>query len=120
MILVPKLYDAVFRKTEILSSKISEMIPTFCSVYVILKGKLASARPAEMETNGSNRDDNSDESSIGSFSTHSSHLRRGKNETRGSKFIILFMWMKCLKLSKSCVLIFVLFHHACNITDSLA
>lgn len=50
------------RKVQDLSSKISESIPGFCTVYVISKGKLSSLRPSESDcdTIASIRDDSSE------------------------------------------------------------
>ncbi|XP_047316155.1 U-box domain-containing protein 35-like isoform X2 [Impatiens glandulifera] len=57
----------IFSRGQDLSSKISQNIPGFCTVYVISKGKLSSLRPSDCETNESIKDDSSDMS----FSTSS-------------------------------------------------
>ncbi|KAJ0856051.1 putative protein kinase RLK-Pelle-RLCK-IXb family [Helianthus annuus] len=56
----------IFSRGKNLSSKISESIPSFCTVYAISKGKLSSLRASDSETIGSSKDDNhsSDSSSI--------------------------------------------------------
>ncbi|XP_048228712.1 U-box domain-containing protein 35 isoform X3 [Ricinus communis] len=51
-----------------LSSRISDCIPNFCTVYAVSKGKLSSIRPSDLETNGSTRDDSSVTSSSSSSS----------------------------------------------------
>ncbi|KAK6936854.1 U-box domain [Dillenia turbinata] len=64
-------------KGKTLSSRISECIPTFCTVYVVSKGKLSSIRPAASETNSSIRDDVSE----ASFSTSSSSYTSSSQTT---------------------------------------
>ncbi|KAI3793109.1 hypothetical protein L1987_35723 [Smallanthus sonchifolius] len=56
----------IFSRGKNLSSKISESIPSFCTVYAISKGKLSSLRPSDSETIASSKDDgnSSDSSSI--------------------------------------------------------
>lgn len=46
-----------------MSSRISESIPSFCTVYAISKGKLSSLRASDSDTIGSSKDDNSSDSS---------------------------------------------------------
>ncbi|KAI3800067.1 hypothetical protein L1987_35375 [Smallanthus sonchifolius] len=62
----------IFSRGKNLSSKISESIPSFCTVYAISKGKLSSLRASDSETIASSKDDgnSSDSSSI----TNSSSL----------------------------------------------
>ncbi|KAD7480357.1 hypothetical protein E3N88_03493 [Mikania micrantha] len=66
----------IFSRGNNLSSRISESIPSFCTVYAISKGKLTSLRASDSETIGSSKDDtnSSDSSSItnsSSFATSS-------------------------------------------------
>ncbi|XP_071705806.1 U-box domain-containing protein 35-like [Rutidosis leptorrhynchoides] len=58
--------NGLFSRGWKLSSRISESVPSFCTVYVISKGKLSSLRASDSETIGSSKDDsnNSDSSSI--------------------------------------------------------
>ncbi|KAF5800345.1 putative protein kinase RLK-Pelle-RLCK-IXb family [Helianthus annuus] len=60
----------IFSRGQNLSSRISESIPSFCTVYVISKGVLSSLRAADSETIGSSKDDSnsSDSSSVTSSS----------------------------------------------------
>ncbi|KAL9995696.1 putative protein kinase RLK-Pelle-RLCK-IXb family [Helianthus debilis subsp. tardiflorus] len=60
----------IFSRGQNLSSRISESIPSFCTVYVISKGVLSSLRAADSETIGSSKDDSnsSDSSSVASSS----------------------------------------------------
>ncbi|KAL7146587.1 hypothetical protein ABFS83_06G051300 [Erythranthe nasuta] len=51
---------SIFSRTSTLSSKISESCPSFCTVYVVSKGKLSSLRPSDSEGNISFRDDSSE------------------------------------------------------------
>ncbi|KAI7749334.1 hypothetical protein M8C21_023669 [Ambrosia artemisiifolia] len=62
----------IFSRGKNLSSRISESIPSFCTVYAISKGKLSSLRASDSETIGSSKDESnsSDSSSI----TNSSSL----------------------------------------------
>ncbi|KAI7738726.1 hypothetical protein M8C21_008617, partial [Ambrosia artemisiifolia] len=60
------------RGQQNLSSRISESIPSFCTVYVISKGILSSLRAADSETIGSSKDDSN--SSDSSFVTNSSNV----------------------------------------------
>ncbi|XP_076895404.1 U-box domain-containing protein 35-like [Bidens hawaiensis] len=54
----------IFSRGKNLSSKISESIPSFCTVYAISKGKLSSLRASDSETIGSSKyDSNSSDSS---------------------------------------------------------
>ncbi|XP_022771551.1 U-box domain-containing protein 35 isoform X2 [Durio zibethinus] len=57
-------------KKNNLSSRISVCTPSFCTVYAVSKGKLASIRPSDLETNGSTKDDSS-ETSVSSKSASS-------------------------------------------------
>ncbi|PWA88505.1 U-box domain-containing protein kinase family protein [Artemisia annua] len=58
--------NGMFSRGRNLSSRISESIPSFCTVYAISKGKLSSLRASDSETIGSSKDDDntSDSSSI--------------------------------------------------------
>ncbi|GFZ15164.1 U-box domain-containing protein kinase family protein [Actinidia rufa] len=58
----------MFSRGRTLSSKISECIPKFCTVYAVSEGNLSSLRPSDSETNGSIKDDSSETS----FSTNDS------------------------------------------------
>ncbi|XWS36979.1 hypothetical protein CRYUN_Cryun19dG0003900 [Craigia yunnanensis] len=49
-------------KKNNLSSRISVCIPSFCTVFAVSKGKLASIRPSDLDTNGSTKDDSSETS----------------------------------------------------------
>ncbi|KAI7738730.1 hypothetical protein M8C21_008621 [Ambrosia artemisiifolia] len=64
--------SGIFSRGQILSSRISENIPSFCTVYVISKGILSSLRAADSETIGSSKDDSN--SSDSSFVTNSSNV----------------------------------------------
>ncbi|KAK6925814.1 Serine-threonine/tyrosine-protein kinase, catalytic domain [Dillenia turbinata] len=55
-----------------LSSRISECIPTFCTIYAVSKGKLSAIRQAASETNSSVRDDDSEASFSSSSSSYTS------------------------------------------------
>ncbi|KAI3519597.1 hypothetical protein L1887_08810 [Cichorium endivia] len=55
--------NGMFSRGRGLSSRISESIPSFCTVYAISKGKLSSLRASDSETTGSSKDDNSSDSS---------------------------------------------------------
>ncbi|KAI3720864.1 hypothetical protein L2E82_31861 [Cichorium intybus] len=55
--------SGMFSRGRGLSSRISESIPSFCTVYAISKGKLSSLRASDSETTGSSKDDNSSDSS---------------------------------------------------------
>ncbi|KAJ8540178.1 hypothetical protein K7X08_026567 [Anisodus acutangulus] len=59
----------LFSRGRNLSASISETIPTFCTVYAVLKGKLSSVRPSSTENNGFLIDDSSDTSSSSNNST---------------------------------------------------
>nr|XP_043633966.1 U-box domain-containing protein 35-like [Erigeron canadensis]XP_043633967.1 U-box domain-containing protein 35-like [Erigeron canadensis] len=58
--------NGLFSRGRNLSSRISESIPSFCTVYAISKGKLSSLRASDSETIGSSKDgsNSSDSSSI--------------------------------------------------------
>ncbi|KAA8533898.1 hypothetical protein F0562_031415 [Nyssa sinensis] len=60
-----------------LSSRISECTSSFCTVYAVSKGKLASVRPSDSRTNGSIKDDSSDTS----FSTRNSSSYTSSSRT---------------------------------------
>ncbi|OVA04666.1 Protein kinase domain [Macleaya cordata] len=47
-------------KGQNISSRISECTPSFCTIYVVSKGKLSSVRPSTSETSGAIIDENSD------------------------------------------------------------
>ncbi|KAK1409220.1 hypothetical protein QVD17_35745 [Tagetes erecta] len=68
----------IFSRGKNLSSRISENIPSFCTVYAISKGKLSSLRASDSETIGSSKDDSnsSDSSSI----TNSSLVTSSRTE----------------------------------------
>ena len=66
------------RKLSGLSSRISALAPRYCTVYAISKGKLASIRPPDMDTNVSIRDDASEESSASSYSSYTSSSLTGR------------------------------------------
>ncbi|XP_073305990.1 U-box domain-containing protein 35 isoform X1 [Primulina huaijiensis] len=51
-----------FSRAQTLSSKISGGCPSFCTVYAVSKGKLASLRPSDSKSIRSTRDDGSDAS----------------------------------------------------------
>ncbi|GFQ01027.1 U-box domain-containing protein 35 [Phtheirospermum japonicum] len=53
---------SLFSRANMLSSKISECCPSFCSVYAVSKGKLSSMRPSDSETNRSFEDYSSETS----------------------------------------------------------
>ncbi|XP_011654847.1 U-box domain-containing protein 35 isoform X2 [Cucumis sativus] len=73
------------RKLSGLSSRISALAPRYCTVYAISKGKLASIRPPDMDTNVSIRDDASEESSASSYSSYtSSSLTDGSSSLTSS------------------------------------
>ncbi|KAL4575986.1 hypothetical protein LXL04_012074 [Taraxacum kok-saghyz] len=55
--------SGMFSRGKCLSSRISESVPSFCTVYAISKGKLLSLRASDSDTIGSSRDDNSSDSS---------------------------------------------------------
>ncbi|KAI3458344.1 hypothetical protein Pfo_015007 [Paulownia fortunei] len=55
-----------------LSSRISECCPSFCTIYVVSKGKLSSVRPSDPEAISSTRDDTTD---TGRFSNYSSSYK---------------------------------------------
>ncbi|KAA0043480.1 U-box domain-containing protein 35-like isoform X1 [Cucumis melo var. makuwa] len=65
------------RKLSGLSSRISALAPRYCTVYAISKGKLASIRPPDMDTDVSIRDDASEESSASSYSSYTSSSLTG-------------------------------------------
>ncbi|KAJ0729980.1 hypothetical protein HanOQP8_Chr07g0265941 [Helianthus annuus] len=69
----------IFSRGQNLSSRISESIPSFCTVYVISKGVLSSLRAADSETIGSSKDDSnsSDSSSVTSSSFLTPSSRTG-------------------------------------------
>ncbi|KAI3808902.1 hypothetical protein L1987_24865 [Smallanthus sonchifolius] len=69
----------MFSRGENLSSRISESIPSFCSVYAISKGKLSSLRPSDSETIGSGKDD-SNSSDSSSFTNSSSLASSSRTE----------------------------------------
>ncbi|XP_022159450.1 U-box domain-containing protein 35-like isoform X3 [Momordica charantia] len=60
------------RKLNGLSSRISALAPRYCTVYAISKGKLASIRPPDTETNVSIKDNMSEASSANSYSSYTS------------------------------------------------
>ncbi|CAA0836685.1 U-box domain-containing protein 35 [Striga hermonthica] len=53
---------SMFSRAQMLSSKISECCPAFCSVYAVSKGKLSSMKPSDSETNRGFEDDSSETS----------------------------------------------------------
>ncbi|GER46549.1 kinase family protein [Striga asiatica] len=53
---------SMFSRAQMLSSKISECCPAFCSVYAVSKGKLSSMKPSDSETNRGYEDDSSETS----------------------------------------------------------
>ncbi|XP_076894117.1 U-box domain-containing protein 35-like isoform X2 [Bidens hawaiensis] len=63
---------SIFSRGQNLSSRISESVPGFCTVYVISKGLLSSLRAADSDTIGSSKDDSN--SSDSSYATNSSSL----------------------------------------------
>ncbi|XP_059461057.1 U-box domain-containing protein 35-like [Corylus avellana] len=65
------------RKREGLSSRISTCTPSFCVVYAVSKGKLSSMRPANIETNGSIKDN----CSVASYSSKSSSSNTSSSRT---------------------------------------
>ncbi|CAI9091988.1 OLC1v1027114C4 [Oldenlandia corymbosa var. corymbosa] len=50
----------LFSRGGNISSKIAESAPSFCTVYVVSKGKLSSVRPSDSESNLSAKDNHSD------------------------------------------------------------
>ncbi|OWM79435.1 hypothetical protein CDL15_Pgr022847 [Punica granatum] len=63
-------------KKHNLTSRISDSIPGFCTVYAVSNGKLSSIRPSDLESNSSIRDDSSKTScstNSGGTYTSSSH-----------------------------------------------
>lgn len=44
---------SIFSRGQSLSSRISDSTPSFCTIYVVSKGKLLSVRPCDSEINGS-------------------------------------------------------------------
>lgn len=68
---------SIFSRGRNLSSRISEFIPSFCTVYAVSKGKLSSLRPSDSETNGSIKCDSSDTSS----STNNSSSNTSTSQT---------------------------------------
>lgn len=73
----------LFRRKHVgLSSRISKCTPKFCTVYAVLKGKLSSMRPPNVETNVSIKDDSSETSySIKSSLSISSSSQTGDHES---------------------------------------
>ncbi|XP_022771567.1 U-box domain-containing protein 35 isoform X4 [Durio zibethinus] len=68
-------------KKNNLSSRISVCTPSFCTVYAVSKGKLASIRPSDLETNGSTKDDSSETSvSSKSASSYTFSSQTGKDD----------------------------------------
>ncbi|KAH7853441.1 hypothetical protein Vadar_002440 [Vaccinium darrowii] len=65
----------LFSRRRNLSSEIAESIPKFCAVYVVLKGKLASFRPSELD--GSIIEDRSE----ADISTNSSPIRKSYSQS---------------------------------------
>ncbi|XP_010275384.1 PREDICTED: U-box domain-containing protein 35-like [Nelumbo nucifera] len=66
-------------KAHILSTRISECTPSFCTVYVVSKGKFSSVRPSTSETNVSMKPESSETSS--STYSCSSYASSFKSET---------------------------------------
>ncbi|KAJ9539767.1 hypothetical protein OSB04_026273 [Centaurea solstitialis] len=74
--------NSIFSRGRNLSARISEGVPSFCTVYAISKGKLSSLRASDSETIGSTNDDSnsSDSSSV----TNSSSIAQTEWTDQGS------------------------------------
>ncbi|KAL7107394.1 hypothetical protein ACP275_06G051500 [Erythranthe tilingii] len=71
---------SIFSRTRTLSSKISESCPSFCTVYVVSKGKLSSLRPSDSEGNISFRDDSSETTCSSSDNNSSSYTSSSRTD----------------------------------------
>lgn len=56
-------------RAQTLSPRISERCPSFCTVYVVSKGKLASVRPSDPEALSCTKDETIDTSRFSNFSS---------------------------------------------------
>lgn len=71
------LTNTSLRKQKGLSPKISACTPGSCTVYAVSKGKLSSLRPADSQSVGTIKYDNSDTCSISSSSSSASSSQTG-------------------------------------------
>ncbi|KAL8049932.1 hypothetical protein ABFX02_06G051100 [Erythranthe guttata] len=71
---------SIFSRTRTLSLKISESCPSFCTVYVVYKGKLSSLRPSDSEGNISFRDDSSETTCSSSDNNSSSYTSSSRTD----------------------------------------
>ncbi|KAL7613409.1 hypothetical protein Lser_V15G09182 [Lactuca serriola] len=78
--------SGMFSRGKGLSSRISESIPSFCTVYAISKGKLSSLRASDSDTIGSSKDDNSSDSSSVTNSSRTEWTDQGSAATSFSQF----------------------------------
>lgn len=74
--------NSIFSRGRNLSARISESIPSFCTVYAISKGKLSSLRASDSETIGSTNDNSN--SSDSSSLTNSSSIAQTEWTDQGS------------------------------------
>ncbi|XP_009771774.1 U-box domain-containing protein 35-like [Nicotiana sylvestris] len=76
---------SIFSRGQSLSSRISDSIPSFCTIYAVSRGKLLSIRPSNSEINGSSWTEDSNTScSISTSTGHSSSLLTEKSDLDSS------------------------------------